>query len=52
MMDIIGGIFWFIGAILSIAAFFIVIVLFLGIGLVVAIPSVFMVIGAYCISKP
>jgi hypothetical protein len=51
MMDIIGGIFWFIGAILSIGAFFIAIILFLALAVVIAIPALFMFIGTYFIAK-
>jgi hypothetical protein len=51
MMDIIGGIFWFVGAILSIAAFCILVILFIAIVITISIPSAFMAIGAYFISK-
>ena len=55
MMDVIGGIFWFIGAFLSIFAFIAIILLILilvilssGIAL---IPCVCMIVGAYLVSK-
>jgi len=51
MMDVIGGIFWFIGAILGIIAFFIILALFAAIGITLAIPGFFMFVGAYLISK-